>query len=256
MKQLRFKYTVATSLLFALVNIRKAHKMMKNTEKYSEEDRYALALKMMNHMRKRSRTETDVFGEENLIEDGGYILYSNHQGKYDALGILLCHKKPCRVLWERHAANRFLARECNELLGGQTIELDDVRDSVRVLRTIAEEVKQGKRYLIFPEGRYDGNKNELLDFKTGCFYCSLNSRAPIIPVAIYDSYKAMDTNNFKKVKTEVHYLKPIFFEEYGKMTKAEIAELVKSRIRDKLAAIKARKTVPFLGDGMGVRAGE
>lgn len=242
MKQLRFKFTVASSTVYVLSNIKKARRYIAETDKYSDEDRFNFACQIIDHMRRRSRTTTLVFGQENLPKEGGYILYSNHQGKYDALGILLNHPGPCRVLWERHAASRFLAKECCGLLGGQTIDFEDIKDSIKVLRTITEQVKEGKRYLIFPEGRYDGNKNEMLDFKTGCFYCSLNSKAPIIPIAIYDSYKAMDDNNiFKKVTTEVHYLKPIYFEEYGEMTKSEIAALVKSRIGEKLSEIKAEK---------------
>lgn len=250
MKQFKFKFTVASSWFFVLNNIKRARRYIAETDKYTDEDRFNFACKIIDHMRRRSRTTTLCFGRENLPTEGGYILYSNHQGKYDALGILLNHPGPCRVLWERHAASRYLAKECCGLLGGQTIDFEDIKDSIKVLRTITEQVKEGKRFLIFPEGRYDGNKNEMLDFKTGCFYCSLNSGAPIVPVAIYDSYKAMDTNNiFKKVTTEVHYLKPIYFEEYGNLTKSEIAALVKSRIGEKLSEIKASKEQARLTSG-------
>ena len=250
MKQFKFKFTVASSTIFVLTRIKKARRYIAETDKYTDEDRYNFACEIIDHMRKRSRTTTLVYGKENLPTEGGYILYSNHQGKYDALGILLSHPGPCRVLWERRAATRFLAKECCGLLGGQTIDFEDIKDSIKVLRTITEQVKEGKRFLIFPEGRYDGNKNEMLDFKTGCFYCSLNSKAPIIPIAIYDSYKAMDINNiFKKVTTEVHYLKPIYFEEYGEMTKSEIADLVKTRIGEKLREIKASKETALLSEG-------
>ena len=250
MKQFKFKFTVGSSAIFVLSRIRKARRYIAETDKYTDEDRFNFACEIIDHMRKRSLTTTLVYGKENLPADGGYILYSNHQGKYDALGILLNHPGPCRVLWERRAATKFLAKECCGLLGGQTIDFEDIKDSIKVLRIITEQVKEGKRFLIFPEGRYDGNKNEMLDFKTGCFYCSLNSKAPMIPVAIYDSYKAMDTNNiFKKVTTEVHFLKPIYFEEYGEMTKSEIADLIKSRIGEKLAERKAEKEKARLEKG-------
>ncbi len=242
MKQFKFKFTVASSIFFIMRNVKKARKYIADTENYSDIDRYNFACKIIEHMRKRSRTTTLVFGKKNLPENGGYILYSNHQGKYDALGILLNHPGPCRVLWERKAASKYLAKECCGLVGGQTIDFEDIKDSILVLKKIAEDVQEGKRYLIFPEGRYEGNKNEMLDFRTGCFYCSLKSKAPIIPVAIYDSYKAMDINNiFKKAITEVHYLSPIYFEEYGKFSKSEIADLVKTRIAEKMKEIKSRR---------------
>ena len=91
-----------------------------------------------------------------------------------------------------------------------------------------------------PEGGYTDNKNEHQEFQSGCFDCSLKSKKPILPVAIYDSYKAMNSNSFKKVITQVHFLKPIYFDEYGHMNKTEIAGLVKERIREKLETIKKK----------------
>ena len=95
---------------------------------------------------------------------------------------------------------------------------------------IADEVKNGRRYIVFPEGGYDHNKNELQDFMAGSFKCATKAKAPIVPVAIIDSYKPFGVNSLRKVKTQVHFLAPIFYEEYGKMTTAEIAEMVKGRI--------------------------
>ena len=101
MKNLRFKFVVATSPLFVATHIPRANYMIKHKEKYTEQQRYAFAMKIENHMRRRARTKTDVYGRENLPQDGGYIMYANHQGKYDALGIMLAHPKPCAMLWER-----------------------------------------------------------------------------------------------------------------------------------------------------------
>ncbi len=51
-----------------------------------------------------------------------------------------------------------------------------------------------------------------------------------MPVAIIDSYKPFGINSLARVKTQVHFLKPILFEEYADMSTWEIAELVKGRI--------------------------
>lgn len=85
--------------------------MIKHKEKYTEQQRYDFAMKIENHMRRRARTKTDVYGRENLPQDGGYIMYANHQGKYDALGIMLAHPKPCAMLWEEKSADRLVARQ-------------------------------------------------------------------------------------------------------------------------------------------------
>lgn len=56
--------------------------------KYSEEFRYQYDLKMIRQMMKTARISTSVYGRENLPSQGGYVMFPNHQGKYDALGIM------------------------------------------------------------------------------------------------------------------------------------------------------------------------
>ena len=98
-----------------------------------------------------------------------------------------------------------------------------------------------KRQLIFPEGGYTDNKNELQEFQAGCFSCSLQTKTPIVPIALFDSYKSMNSNTFERVDTQVHFLKPILYSEYGELKKKEVAKLVKSRIEERMAQIKAGK---------------
>lgn len=165
-------------------------------------------------------------------------MYANHQGKYDALGIMLAHPKPCAMLWEEKSADRLVARQVCGLVEGTTISFEDPKQQIGALKTIAERVKDGKPYLIFPEGGYTDNKNELQEFKSGCFSCSLKSKTPMVPVVIYDSWRSMDTNTFEKVRTQVYFLPPIPYEEYGKLRKHDVCELVKKRIQEKLDELK------------------
>ena len=47
-----------------------------------------MAQVMIEHVKKRGRIETVASGMENLPTEGGYIMFANHQGKYDALGVI------------------------------------------------------------------------------------------------------------------------------------------------------------------------
>lgn len=237
-KKWRFYYVVASSPLYAAFMIPIANFMIKHPEKFSEEKRYNWAMKMVRHMAKKSKTKTNTFGYENLPEEGGYTLFSNHQGKYDALGIMISHKKPLAMLWEEKSADRLMARQVRDLAKGKTIRMDDFKGQIKVLNEIAEEVHDGRRFLIFPEGGYGNNRNNLQEFKSGCFMAALKSKMPIVPVAIYDSWRAMDTAMPGKVTTQVHYLKAIQYSEYASMKKKEICDLVKDRIEEKMAELR------------------
>ena len=45
-----------------------------------------------------------------------------------------------------------------------------------------------------------------------------------------DSYKAFDTGSIKPLTVQVHFLEPIYYEEYKDMKTTEIAAEVKRRI--------------------------
>ena len=96
----------------------------------------------------------------------------------------------------------------------------------------------GKRYVLFPEGGYKfNNKNKVQDFKAGSFKIALKSHVPIIPIALIDSYKVFNSFHFGPVTTQVHYLKPIEYDEYKDMKTKDIAALVKERIEEKIKEI-------------------
>lgn len=241
MFNLRFKSTVISSWHMVLHAVPKANKMIANKNRYSEKERFVYAKWIINYMRKHARTRTRVYGRENIPTDSNYIMYPNHQGKYDALGIILAQEKPCGVLWGKKQAERLMSRQVCGLIDAVVIDLDNNRDKVRAIMDVTRQVKLGRNFLIFPEGGYTDNKNELQEFQAGCFSCSLQTKTPIVPIALFDSYKSMNSNTFERVDTQVHFLKPILYSEYGELKKKEVAELVKSRIEERMAQIKAGK---------------
>lgn len=62
--------------------------------KYGEDICYQMAQVMCNHVRRRAFIKTVATGMENLPKEDGYIMYANHQGKYDVLGVIVSHDKP------------------------------------------------------------------------------------------------------------------------------------------------------------------
>ncbi len=237
MGMLRFYYVAGSSPYFVVHMLFKYRKYMNHPEKYNREDKYRLAQHIMDHMRRRGRTKTEVFGLDNLPNDTGYIIYPNHQGKYDALGIMLYHDEPMGVLMEKKQSEKIVAKQVIDLVEGKRLDFDDPRQQLRVLDEIGHEVAAGRKYLIFPEGKWGDNKNKLQKFNSGCFRCSIASKTPIVPCVLVDSYKALNGNSLKKCTTQIHYLTPIPYEEYKDLKKTEISELVKSRIQTKLDEI-------------------
>ncbi len=228
----RFYYTIVMRIGSIIHFVPKMRKYAKHPERYSEEDCHELCKVMIAKVAKTARATTSYYGLENLPDDGGYIMYANHQGKYDALGIMWGHPKPCRVLMNLQRSKMPIANEYVALVRGKRIDNTNLRQQVQCINEIGEEVKEGKIYLVFPEGGYraKGQDNYMNQFRSGCIRSALKSGRPIVPVALVDSYKPFGIKGLKPVHTQVHFLPPIPYEEYAEMTSAAIARMLQERI--------------------------
>jgi len=202
-----------------------------NTEKYDAETRYAFIHRVVSVVNRRGRVKVECHGLENLPKESGYIMFPNHQGLFDALAIIETHKRPIVTVMKKETQNVFLLKQVIKILQAEVIDREDIRQSMQVIMNMTKRVKEGENFLIFPEGTRSRQGNTLLEFKGGSFKSAMNAKCPIVPVAIIDSYKAFDTNSIKKLTVQVHYLKPLYYEDYKDMKSTEIAELVSSRIQ-------------------------
>ncbi len=205
--------------------------MAGHPEKYTEEACYKYARLAVRRMIRTGRIKTLGYGMENLPKEGGYVMFPNHQGKYDALGIVYTHQKPCAIVIDDAKSHMILTSQFIDLVGGKRLIIGDPRQTVGLMRTISEEVAAGRRYIIFPEGGYHRNHNKVCDFKPGCFKCAIKAKAPIVPVVLIDSYKVFEEWSLRKVTTQVHYLPPLYYEEYKGLSTAQVSEIVHDRIK-------------------------
>lgn len=199
-------------------------------DKYTEEQRFLLLKRTTTEANKAGRVTIKSFGIENIPTENGYIMYPNHQGLFDVLGLLESSPKPFSVVMKKEAGNIILLKQVIRCMRGQLIERDNIRQGLEVIKKMTEEVKNGRNYVIFAEGTRTRNKNELLDFKGGSFKAAINAKCPIVPIALIDSYKPFDENSIKSVTVQIHYLEPIYYDEYKEMKSIEIAKVVRSRI--------------------------
>lgn len=209
---------------------------MRHPERHTEEECYALANEMVTKMNNSSGYKTIAYGQENLPKEGGYMLYPNHQGKYDVLGIFTTHEKPLSFVMDEKRSHIILVNEFLELVRGKRLEMDNPRQTIRIFQEIAQELKDGRKYILFPEGGYKENNNNVVEaFKPGSFKLAQMSKTPIVPVALVDSYKVYNSDHYGPVTTYVYYMEPIFYEEYKDLKTKEIAQIVEDRIKAKIA---------------------
>lgn len=202
----------------------------RNVDKYTEEEHNALLKDIVKHANKGGRVTIDAHGVENIPKENGFVFFPNHQGMYDVLTILDACPNPISVVAKREVAQVQGLKQVFTCMKAQFIDRDDLKQSMKIIQQVTAEVKQGRNYVIFAEGTRSRNQNQLLDFKGGSFKSAVKARCPIIPIALIDAYKAFDTNSIKQITVQIHFLRPLLYEEYKDLKTTEIAEIVKKRI--------------------------
>ena len=208
----------------------------KHPEKYSEEEMYRHIQYILKRAVRGGNIDLQVSGTENIPKEGGFMLYANHQGMFDVLAVAAtCDIPVCAVLKKELYDIPFLHQVaiCTRSF---PMDREDVRQSLTVIQSVIREVKAGRNYLIFPEGTRSRNGNQMGQFHGGSFRCATKSKCPIVPVALVDSFKVLDQKGSKPVTVQIHYLKPICWEEYGNLKTTELAALVKERIAQTIEA--------------------
>lgn len=206
----------------------------RNIEKYDTATRYAFLHKIMPTIIRRGRIRIECTGLENLPKENGYIMFPNHQGLFDALAFIQTHERPLVTVMKKETKNVFLLKQVIQMLQAEIIDREDIRQSMQVIMNMTRRVKEGENFLIFAEGTRSRKGNELLGFKGGSFKSAMNAKCPIVPVALIDSYKAFDTHSIKKLTVQIHYLKPLYYEDYKDMKSTEIAAYVSTLIQNKI----------------------
>ncbi|MCR5651261.1 MAG: 1-acyl-sn-glycerol-3-phosphate acyltransferase [Lachnospiraceae bacterium] len=233
---LRFCWVIFISLPFVIYYICKAEYVCRHKDIYSEKYRFNVAKHMIKVVKTNAFIRTKAYGLENLPKKGGYVMYPNHQGKYDVLGMLDEFDRPVSVMIDEKRSKMLLTDQFIKLVNGVRLNRDDFRAQVGVFNRVREGLTKGKRYIIFPEGGYHGNRNRVLDFLPGAFKYAVKAKSPIVPVALIDSYKPFEIPSLKPVTTQVHFLEPLYYEDYKDMNTKEIAEAVRTRIVDAIDA--------------------
>ena len=205
----------------------------KHTEKYPEQEKWDHIKFIMGRALAAGNVDLKVTGLENIpaAGSGGFMMYANHQGMFDVVAIAGTCPTPLGIAYKKELANVPVLKQIFQCTKSFALDREDVRQSLTVIQAITREVEEGRNYIIFPEGTRSRKGNVMGDFHGGSFRCAVKAKCPIIPIAFVDSFKVLDQKGSKRLPVQIHYLKPIAYEEYQGMKAAEVAALVKARIQ-------------------------
>lgn len=206
-----------------------------HTEDYSAEEKWQHIQYVLKLAVDSGNIDLQVTGTEHICQEGGFMLYGNHQGMFDVMAIAASCDRPIGAVLKKELYDIPFLHQIALCTKSFAMDREDVRQSLTVIQNVTQEVKNGRGYLLFPEGTRSRKGNEMLEFHGGSFRCATKSKCPIVPFALVDSFKVLDEKGSKPVSVQLHYLPPIYYEEYKDLKPAELALLVRGRIAQKIA---------------------
>lgn len=203
-------------------------------EKYTDEQHFELFNYIVDCANKGGNITLKTTGTEHIPKENGFMFFPNHQGYFDVLAVCGAYRKPFSVVAKKEVSNIPFLKQVFTCMRAYMIDRDDVRKAMEVIISVSNDVKNGKNFLIFAEGTRSKNGNKIGTFKGGSFKSATKAKCPIVPVALIDCFKPFDTKTIEPVTVQVHFLEPLYYEEYKDMKTTKIAELVQNRIQAKI----------------------
>lgn len=230
----RIIYMILMNLFHAPIWLLRVARMASPEDKHTMQQRYDYIARITRRIIKRGRVDIKTSGMENIPTENGFILFPNHQGLFDVLALFSTCPNALSVVIKKEASQWVLVRQVLGATRSLAMDRSDMKDQVRIISEVTRLVKEGRNFIIFPEGHRSRNGNEILDFKSGTFKSAVKACCPIVPVALINSFRPFDINSLERESVEVHYLEPIMPEQYMGMKTSEIAHLVHDRIQEEI----------------------
>ena len=154
--------------------------------------------------------ELEVYGAEHVQDGSSYVVMANHASYADIVA-LFCALPVIPGFMAKRELMRvpFLAAALRA--GGHVIVDRGQRDGAKkMIEDAAQQVREGKTVLIFPEGTR-GDSKTVGDFKSGGFRLARSAGVPIVPVGLRGTGNIGPRHSllFWPGKIEVHIGQPL-----------------------------------------------
>ncbi len=149
------------------------------------------------------RIKVQVSGLENISRDLIQIFASNHQSFFDIW--VLCSIIPVKFGWiiKKELKKIPFLNAHMKIMGYVTIDRSDREKSLASMDQAAEQIRNGSRIIIFPEGTRSRD-GKLQPVKKGLFHLCLKTQVPVIPIYIHGTGSIMKPDSLLITSGTIH----------------------------------------------------
>lgn len=192
-----------------------------------------------------SGVKINVAGIENLKslnDEKAFFAISNHRGFFDIITGYLLFEKETGIVAKNNFEKIPLLHYWMKRINCIFLDRSDIRDGVRMVVTVINNINNGISMWLFPEGTRCKNKNplDLLEFKQGAFKIAEKTNCYILPISFRNTENVFE-NHIPWVKSDQVYINigvPYKMSELSEDNRNNIAKYSQEVIRNLLAEEK------------------
>lgn len=185
-----------------------------------------------------SGVKLTVNGRENIPEDEPVLYVGNHRSFYDVICTYPQVKGRTGYIAKDSINHVPILGMVMRRLYCLFIFRDDMKQSLKVILSAIDYVKQGISIAIFPEGTrcHDEDPTAMLPFKDGSFKIALKGGCKIVPMAITGTGNILENHLpwIKRGKVTITYGEPIDPKSLDKETQKQIGDYVHNIVHEML----------------------
>ena len=209
-------------------------KWAKHIDRYPRPKRFVKIRKIIGSISRALQVDLFAFGLENLPSDRNFYMVCNHMSGFDPIPFIIKTPSYLTFVGKSELMKAPFLPAAMTVIEGDYIDRDNLRQSLKVMLKVEDDLKKGEMsWMIFPEGTRI--RDQLLpvgEFHHGSFRPAIKSKVPIVPAAIYGSFRVLKTHpQFKRYPVFISILKPIMPEEYESMNTGDIAARVHEEVQ-------------------------
>lgn len=172
-------------------------------------------------------------GLEN-IPDKTFMIFSNHISTYDPAVAVATLNVPVGFVLKEELKEKKIIDLIASKTNSEYLARNDLRKTVKSMNNVYDKLMNNQNFLIYPEGTRNKNLYPLLDFKPGAFKSAMKAKVDIVPCCIFNTQYVMDDDYDGKLQVFISYLSPLTYEQYKDLSTKEVAQIVQSKIQNKL----------------------
>ncbi|GIX43424.1 MAG: hypothetical protein KatS3mg129_3157 [Leptospiraceae bacterium] len=211
------------------------------------EETHRIAILWGRAIAKFTGIEIEVYDKEKVYKDGPVIILSNHQSLFDIFILYSFLDISFRWMAKQSLFKLPIVGPAMKAAGYIPVEREDRKKAMQSLFEAADQIKQGKSVIIFPEGTRGKIDGKLLPFKKGSFILSKKANVVLQPIVIWGSQYIIPVERdkfFQRVypgKVWAIVCDPIFPEQYKNMSVDELSDYIREIMEEKIEFLKQKE---------------